>query len=273
MKEYNIKIDLAKGTIIFPDIFLVKNDYNSIKFNFEFENDKYIKYTKIFQLQYPDKTMWKKEIKNNSITLVDYNENEEPISILTQNNKYYFDIAVYNNDSKLTTTQRAYFNVRLDFGNDNIELDDRLPVLDDLIKDVNENIEKTNNLDIDIDNSLVTITKKDGSKKSENIKGEKGDKGDPGEIKMIIVNLLPEIGNEDTIYLVPNTDSGEENNYDEYIWANNSWEKLGGASVQVDLTNYVQFTDVASKTHLGVAKMWTSTNEEGEIGLNISTEV
>lgn len=90
---------------------------------------------------------------------------------------------------------------------------------------------------------------------------------------MIIVNELPDIGSEDTIYLVPNTNPEEENNYDEYIYANNSWEKMGGTGVQVDLTNYVQFTDVANQTTFGTAKMWTSTNEDGEIGLNISTEV
>ena len=36
---------------------------------------------------------------------------------------------------------------------------------------------------------------------------------------------------------------------------------------------YVKNTDTATSTRLGLAKMWTSTNEDGEIGLNISTEV
>ncbi|MBQ7139999.1 MAG: hypothetical protein IJO32_00675 [Bacilli bacterium] len=49
---------------------------------------------------------------------------------------------------------------------------------------------------------------------------------------------------------------------------------LGPLETQkVDLTDYVQFTDVATSTKAGVVKMWTSTNEDGEIGLNISTEV
>lgn len=66
--------------------------------------------------------------------------------------------------------------------------DDILPnnpkvvVLDSLIEEVTQSINEVNNLDIDIDdNSNVTITKKDGTIKQVNIKGDKGDKGDTGE--------------------------------------------------------------------------------------------
>ena len=41
---------------------------------------------------------------------------------------------------------------------------------------------------------------------------------------------------------------------------------------KVDLTNYVQFTNYATQSTGGVAKMWTSLNEDNEIGLNISTQ-
>lgn len=41
---------------------------------------------------------------------------------------------------------------------------------------------------------------------------------------------------------------------------------------KVDLTNYVENTDYATQTTGGVAKMWTSYNEDNELGLNISTE-
>lgn len=37
--------------------------------------------------------------------------------------------------------------------------------------------------------------------------------------------------------------------------------------------DFVKNTDVASETKLGLIKAWMSTNEDGEIGLNISTEV
>lgn len=39
------------------------------------------------------------------------------------------------------------------------------------------------------------------------------------------------------------------------------------------LENYIKNTDFATQTVGGVVKMWTSTDEEGNIGLNISTEV
>ena len=82
----------------------------------------------------------------------------------------------------------------------------------------------------------------------------KGDKGEPGAIKMIIVNELPETGSEDTIYLVPNDDPETGNNYDEYIYVNGAWEKLGGIQVEVDLTDYVKFTDYATASKGGVIK-------------------
>ena len=72
-------------------------------------------------------------------------------------------------------------------------------------------------------------------------KGDKGDKGDAGQIKMLVVATLPDVGADDTIYLLPNTDGATENSYDEYIYINNAWEKIGGASVQVDLTDYVKY--------------------------------
>ena len=79
----------------------------------------------------------------------------------------------------------------------------------------------------------------------------KGDKGEPGAIKMTIVNELPLVGSEDTIYLVPN--EGETgNNYDEYVYVNNTWEKLGGIQVEVDLTDYVKNTDYATNVNAGV---------------------
>lgn len=37
------------------------------------------------------------------------------------------------------------------------------------------------------------------------------------------------------------------------------------------LENYVKNTDFATQTVAGVVRMWTSTDEEGNIGLNIST--
>lgn len=59
------------------------------------------------------------------------------------------------------------------------------------------------------------------------------------DLQIVIVNELPQVGNPNYIYLVPNNDKEEANIYDEYIWLADSkkYEKIGG--VDIDLTNYV----------------------------------
>lgn len=58
-----------------------------------------------------------------------------------------------------------------------------------------------------------------------------------------IVNTLPATGEDGVFYFVPN--SGEQNNiYDEYLYVNNAWEKLG--TTEIDLSNYLQKTDVSA---------------------------
>lgn len=51
-----------------------------------------------------------------------------------------------------------------------------------------------------------------------------------------VVQQLPEIGQENVIYLVPNTTSSERNIYDEYIYINNDYELIG--TTNIDLSNY-----------------------------------
>ena len=63
-----------------------------------------------------------------------------------------------------------------------------------------------------------------------------------------VVTTLPTTGVKGTIYLLSN--SGETNNiYDEYIWLSDSskWEKIG--TTQVDLSNYLQTTDLVEFTN------------------------
>lgn len=58
-------------------------------------------------------------------------------------------------------------------------------------------------------------------------------------LQIVIVEELPEEGNPNYIYLVPNEDEEESNVYNEYIWLADSeeYEKIGG--VDIDLTSYV----------------------------------
>ena len=61
-----------------------------------------------------------------------------------------------------------------------------------------------------------------------------------------VVTSLPTTGVKGTIYLVAN--GGENNNsYDEYVYVNSKWEKIG--TTQVDLSNYLQSTDLVEFTN------------------------
>lgn len=55
-----------------------------------------------------------------------------------------------------------------------------------------------------------------------------------------VVTELPQTGDPDRIYLVPNESSRTNDIYDEYIWLveQNKWEFLGNKHVDVDLTDY-----------------------------------
>lgn len=69
-------------------------------------------------------------------------------------------------------------------------------------------------------------------------------KGEAGAIQMIIVNELPQTGQENTIYLVPLvTPESQENRYAEYVYINDNWELLGKIGIQVDLTDYYTKTE------------------------------
>lgn len=89
------------------------------------------------------------------------------------------------------------------------------------------------------------------AKANGDFKGDKGDKGDAGAINFVVVSELPQEASADSIYLVANATS-ENNNFDEYIFTNGKWELIGSACVEVDLTNYVKNTDYATSTTVGV---------------------
>ena len=89
-------------------------------------------------------------------------------------------------------------------------------------------------------------------KNAEDIEILKGRK----ELKPVIVNELPEVGNPNYIYLVAKDDGESPDVYDEYIWLEDEerYEKIGG--VTIDLSNYVTLdseqTITGNKTFSGV---------------------
>lgn len=55
-------------------------------------------------------------------------------------------------------------------------------------------------------------------------------------VKFEKVDVLPSVGNDTTIYLVPVTGGSGENSYSEYLYTNGAWENIG--STNVNLTGY-----------------------------------
>ena len=73
-------------------------------------------------------------------------------------------------------------------------------------------------------------------------------------IQFEIVQTLPASGDAGTIYLVSHSGTAPDV-YDEYIWINNAWEKIG--TTQVDLSNYVQFSDLVAITSAEIDQICT----------------
>lgn len=61
-----------------------------------------------------------------------------------------------------------------------------------------------------------------------------------------VVSSLPQTGKKGTIYLMSNSGSGQ-NIYDEYIWVNNKYEKIG--ITNVDLSNYFNTSNFVPVTN------------------------
>ena len=286
--DYKFYVKFNENKIIYDDsIKLVENDYKLNRFLFEFDIEDG---TKVFEMKTPSGKSWTKEIVDGILELADKNEQEETISILPETGEYEFEISLYKNDGKVTVASKGHFYVRNEVVKDDdeaIETDKNYPILSQLIEKNKVVEEQLNNLDLDASKSgkivSLVITRKDGTTKTINIEDGmgleylwngtslgikredeenytfvnlKGDKGDAGAIKMLIVAELPQIGRDDTIYLVPLTSPSEEgNNYAEYVYINNAWELLGKIGIQVDLTDYVKNIDYATSSKGGVIKV------------------
>lgn len=176
MKEYNIKVNFKDGTIDSDFMELVENDYNSTKLNFKFDTKERV----VLKMLYPDKTIaYVNDITNNEYIF-------EP-GLLSQDGEYEMEFAAYSEDGRLTNYATMSFYVRPELVSTDeiVEPDDRVPVLDNLINEV-ENIDITATKEDDV--ATITITKKDGTTEEIEIhdgeigpQGEQGPKGDTGE--------------------------------------------------------------------------------------------
>ena len=63
-----------------------------------------------------------------------------------------------------------------------------------------------------------------------------------------IVDVLPTTGEDFVMYLVPEN-GGTDNIYEEWLWINNAWEKIGDTATVVDLTPYLKKSDMVAITN------------------------
>ena len=72
------------------------------------------------------------------------------------------------------------------------------------------------------------------------------------------VNSLPTTGENGVIYLLPKTTTSTDNVYEEYIWiqSDSKFEKIGETTI--DLSNYVQFSDLTEISTDDIDSMFTT---------------
>ena len=128
MNEYNFNVKFEKGRISSNLKKLVQNDYNSTKINFTFDKEG----KKLFKMLYPDGSAY--------ITQIDNDELIFGSGVLSQDGTYEVEIALYTEDGRLTDYATTKFEVRAELiqSDEIVEVDDRLPILDSLIGDVNK---------------------------------------------------------------------------------------------------------------------------------------
>jgi hypothetical protein len=128
MNEYNFNVKFEKGRISSNLKKLVQNDYNSTKINFTFDKEG----RKLFKMLYPDGSAYIAQIDNDELLF--------GVGVLSQDGTYEVEIALYTEDGRLTDYATTKFDVRAELiqSDEIVELDDRLPILDSLIGDVNK---------------------------------------------------------------------------------------------------------------------------------------
>lgn len=196
MNEYNFNVNFETGKIKTSLKKLVQNDYNSTKLNFTFDKEGRV----VFKMLYPDGgTTYIAEVDNNELIL--------EAGTLSHEGDYEVELSLYTEDSKLTAyaTKGFYVRNQLIDTDDVVSNDDRVPILDSLINEVEvdkayveglkEAVERGDFNGADGqdgtdgsdgitptigDNGNWYIGDTDTGKPSRGEKGESGEKGEPG---------------------------------------------------------------------------------------------
>lgn len=78
--------------------------------------------------------------------------------------------------------------------------------------------------------------------------------GDITQFKKEVVDSLPETGEENVFYYAPADDPEEGNVYDEWVYENGAWERIG--STKMDLTGYLKEDQIVPITEEEIDAMF-----------------
>lgn len=93
--------------------------------------------------------------------------------------------------------------------------------------------------------------------------------GQISSISFEIVDQLPVSGESNKIYLVPKT-PGSQDSYNEYIWFNNGWERIG--STDIDLSQYATIDQMTSAISTATADMATNASVTAKLAGYVTNE-
>ena len=160
MNEIKVNVSFEKRVLNTEGINAVTGDYNSTKIIFEF--DKEYEGRKVFEIAKPyDKdeagqAIFVKEIENNEVTLVAYDENGKEVSIFSVEGRHPFEISLYNGNSKLTSMY-GILGVSKEAVKLGYEVVERyIPIFDDLMNKANTIIDNLEASEKDIQEAETT---------------------------------------------------------------------------------------------------------------------
>lgn len=68
-----------------------------------------------------------------------------------------------------------------------------------------------------------------------------------GHMEKKMVDTRPSTGQDNVLYLVPKA-GGADNVYEEWLWVDSKWEKIGDTATKIDLSPYMKKTDIQAIT-------------------------
>ena len=171
------------------------------------------------------------EVTNVSKTYANIAEavsNNRPVKMIVSNGnlKVNLDLTAFDGNTYYFTNSYDPFTMMDDWDNESFNI----------------TVKASQAGDNDVFTWIITYNKNVFAKKSEVQEQINEAIGGITEFDTQVVQSLPQTGVEGTIYFTPNN-HGPNDAYDEFIYVNDAWEKIG--NTQVDLSGYVRTNDLA----------------------------